>query len=64
MINDILDISKMEAEKLEVNPEHCDLVELSHHCISQLQQMADDKELLIMTDLPKRLCQFIPTRLV
>ena len=50
MINDILDISKMEADKLEISPEPSDLSRLCIDCVYQLQQQAEDKNLEFITE--------------
>jgi len=50
MINDILDISKMEADKLEVSPEPSNLSKLCDDCVGQLRQQAEDKNLTLITE--------------
>jgi len=45
MINDILDLSKMEANKLEVKPEAIDLVLLCEQCFEQTKVLAQGKDL-------------------
>ena len=45
MINEILDIAKIEAGKMEARPEETDVLELVQSCYKMLQPLADDKGL-------------------
>ncbi len=45
MINEILDITKIEAGKMEARFEYVNLVELIHNCYNMLKPLADDKNL-------------------
>jgi signal transduction histidine kinase len=50
LVNDILDISKIEAGRLELKPEPCDLLQLVEATVSQLRCMADEKHLRIRVE--------------
>ncbi|MEZ0486361.1 ATP-binding protein [Fibrella aquatica] len=56
LINDVLDLSKIEARKMEVHAEAFYLPELLHNIIQQIQIRADQKGLVLVTyladDLP------------
>jgi hypothetical protein len=60
IINDVLDYSKIEAEKLELHPQPFDLERCIHEVILLLQPAARDKgiELIVDFDL------FLPTRFI
>ena len=45
MINEILDIAKIEAGKMEAHPQETDILELVQSCYKMLQPLADDKGL-------------------
>ncbi len=45
MINEILDIAKIEAGKMQAHPEETDVLELVHGCFKMLQPLAIDKGL-------------------
>ena len=45
MINDILDIAKIEAGKMEVNKTSVDIVELTQECYSMMLPLTEDKEI-------------------
>jgi signal transduction histidine kinase len=47
LVNDILDLSKIEAGRLELKPEPCDLLQLLETTVAQLRSMADEKGLTI-----------------
>jgi len=52
LINDVLDISKVEAGKLELTEESLDLVELVDACIHQLLPMADTSRQTLSARVP------------
>jgi signal transduction histidine kinase/DNA-binding response OmpR family regulator len=60
IINDVLDYSKIEAEKLELHPEPFDLERSIHEIIMLLQPAARDKELTVALDYDL----FLPTRFI
>ncbi len=60
IINDILDYSKIEAEKLQLNPEPFDLERAVHEVVMLLQPTARDKEIELLVDYD----MFLPTRFV
>lgn len=60
IINDVLDYSKIEADKLTLHPEPFDLERCIHEIIMLLQPMARDKKLNLLVDYDL----FLPTRFV
>ncbi|WP_227443982.1 PAS-domain containing protein [Cognatishimia sp. F0-27] len=60
IINDILDYSKIEAEKLELHPEPFDLERSIHEVVMLLQPAARDKDLQLLVDFD----MFMPTRFI
>ncbi|WP_136442033.1 hybrid sensor histidine kinase/response regulator [Pacificoceanicola onchidii] len=60
IINDILDYSKIEADKLELHPEPFDLERAIHEVVMLLQPTARDKDLQLLVDFD----MFLPTRFV
>jgi len=60
IINDVLDYSKIEADKLELHPEPFDLERSIHEIIILLQPLARDKGLTIALDYDL----FLPTRFI
>ncbi|MHA6264103.1 response regulator [Arenibacterium sp. CAU 1754] len=60
IINDVLDYSKIEAEKLVLHPEEFDLERCVHEVVMLLQPAARDKGLSILVDYDL----FLPTRFV
>ncbi|WP_425097829.1 response regulator [Tropicibacter sp. S64] len=60
IINDILDYSKIEAEKLELHPEPFDLERAIHEVVMLLQPTARDKYIQILVDFD----MFLPTRFI
>ena len=60
IINDILDYSKIEAEKLQLNPEPFDLERAIHEVVMLLQPTARDKDIALCVDFD----MFLPTRFI
>lgn len=60
IINDVLDYSKIEAEKLELHPELFDLERCIHEIVMLLQSKAREKGLNIVLDYDL----FLPTRFI
>ena len=60
IINDILDYSKIEAEKLELHPEPFDLERAIHEVVMLLQPTARDKDIALLVDYD----MFLPTHFV
>ncbi|MCF6432475.1 ATP-binding protein [Leisingera sp. MMG026] len=58
IINDVLDYSKIEADKLELHPEPFDLERSLHEVVMLLQPTARDKGLTLLVDYDL----FLPTR--
>lgn len=47
LVSDILDLSKIEAGRLELRPEPCDLLQLLETTIGQLRPLAEEKNLTV-----------------
>jgi signal transduction histidine kinase/CheY-like chemotaxis protein len=60
IINDVLDYSKIEADKLELHPEPFDLERSIHEIIMLLQPAAREKDLTVALDYDL----FLPTRFI
>ncbi|MGP6089133.1 response regulator [Antarctobacter jejuensis] len=60
IINDILDYSKIEAEKLQLHPEPFDLERAVHEVVMLLQPTARDKDIALLLDYD----MFLPTRFI
>ncbi len=58
IINDVLDYSKIEAQKLELNPAPFDLEETINEVVTLLQPAAREKDLSLVVDYD----MFLPTR--
>ncbi|MHC0052164.1 hybrid sensor histidine kinase/response regulator [Actibacterium sp. D379-3] len=58
LLNDVLDYSKIEAEKLKLHPEPFDLERAIHEIVMLLQATAQDKALDLLIDYD----MFLPTR--
>lgn len=52
LINDILDLSKIEAGKMDIIPEHFSLSYLINLVVENIQTLANQKGLIINTDIP------------
>ncbi|MBS0350473.1 MAG: response regulator [Proteobacteria bacterium] len=50
LINDILDYSKLEAQKLEIKPEPFDLVKLIHEACDTMQYRVAEKHIALITE--------------
>ena len=57
LLNDLLDLSKIEAGKLELNFANVDLNELTQQCVSLMQPQANRERIIIRTSLPQDLPQ-------
>ena len=57
LLNDLLDLSKIEAGKLELNFSNVDLNELTQQCVSLMQPQANRGRVIIRTSLPHDLPQ-------
>ena len=51
LLNDLLDLSKIEAGKLELNFAHLDLNELTQQCVALMQPQANRERIIIRTSL-------------
>ena len=60
LLNDVLDYSKIEAEKLQLHPEPFDLERSIHEVVMLLQAPARDKDVAVVIDYDI----FLPTRFV
>ncbi|WOD39613.1 PAS domain S-box protein [Nodosilinea sp. E11] len=61
LINDILDLSKIEANRITLDPESIDLLSLLHDLQAMFQDRAADKELYFTLALASDLPQYIVT---
>ena len=57
LLNDLLDLSKIEAGKLELSFASVDLNELTQQCVSLMQPQANRERIIIRTSLPQDLPQ-------
>jgi len=55
LLNDLLDLSKIEAGKLELNFTTVDLNELTQQCVALMQPQANRERIIIRTSLPQDL---------
>jgi PAS domain S-box-containing protein len=58
LVNDVLDISRLEAGKIQIDPTEFDLVELARDTMTSVEPQARDKGLALAVDAPEslRLC--------
>jgi PAS domain S-box-containing protein len=57
LLNDLLDLSKIEAGKLELNFADVDLNDLTQQCVAMMQPQANRERIIIRTSLPHDLPQ-------
>jgi PAS domain S-box-containing protein len=55
LLNDLLDLSKIEAGKLDLNFAHVDLNALTHECVALMQPQASRERIIIRTSLAAEL---------
>ena len=55
LINDVLDVSKIEAGRMKIHREHIDLVEVVQNAFGELQSLAERKGLEYRLRVPERL---------
>jgi DNA-binding response OmpR family regulator len=55
LINDVLDVSKIEAGRMKIHGEHIDLAEVMQDAFSELQSLAQRKKLAYRLSMPERL---------
>jgi signal transduction histidine kinase/CheY-like chemotaxis protein len=58
LLNDILDLSKIEAGQMQVAPEHVDLRHKIHNCVKLLKPAAEQKHLELRCDIDGSVPQF------
>jgi PAS domain S-box-containing protein len=59
LLNDLLDLSKIEAGKLELTFVSVDLNELVQQCVAIMQEQANRERVIIRTSLPPKLPQIV-----
>ena len=59
LLNDLLDLSKIEAGKLELNFTNVDLNELTQQCVALMQPQANRERVIIRTSLSSTLPQVV-----
>ncbi|HEY8739118.1 MAG TPA: response regulator [Candidatus Dormibacteraeota bacterium] len=52
LINDILDLSKIESGRMTLHVQTVDMVQLTNNVVANLGQLAEDKGLYLVTDFP------------
>jgi two-component system cell cycle sensor histidine kinase PleC len=52
IINDILDLAKVEAGKMEIEPEPLDAARLAEECLSLMRGLADSRRLVLAAEVP------------
>ncbi|MCF8373035.1 MAG: response regulator [Bacteroidales bacterium] len=50
-LNNVIDLSRIEARELNIKTEHCDLVEITKHTIASLGFVANEKALNVIVEL-------------
>jgi two-component system cell cycle sensor histidine kinase PleC len=53
LINDILDYSKAEAKKLDVEAIDIDICKIAHNCLRLIEQRANEAKVQLIEDIPK-----------
>ena len=59
IINDVLDLSKIESGKLELNMEEVDLVDLVHHVIDIFKYQAAASQIELTVDIGKKVPRYV-----
>jgi two-component system cell cycle sensor histidine kinase PleC len=59
LVSDVLDLAKIEAGKLSINPEPVDLGEAIRYCIQLVRRRADERGISLTTDLPQAPLTFV-----
>jgi PAS domain S-box-containing protein len=59
IVNDVLDFSKIESGKLELNIEEINLYKLTHHVIDLFKHQSDKKKIELSLNLDKNVPQYI-----
>lgn len=62
LVNDILDLSKVEAGRMECHIETVNLCELVHEIVSHMQSQADSKKLSLIAHIPEKLDPILTDR--
>jgi signal transduction histidine kinase/CheY-like chemotaxis protein len=55
LINDILDLSKIEAGKMHIESVELNVVAIAHDCVQVVRSAAEQKDLLLTTDIDSRI---------
>ena len=62
LINDMLDISRIESGRISLNPEHLDIPAAVADAIAALRPLIEDKELRVQTELVEEPAQIVADR--